>query len=56
MSECAAQFIPCVSEQIYHRRYQEPDKVDEDGREIDWPVPTGGSTSAPRCRTSCSRP
>jgi nitroreductase len=39
ISECAAQFIPCVSEQIYHRRYQEPDKVDEDGREIDWPVP-----------------
>ena len=39
ISECAAQFIPCVSEEIYHRRYQEPDKVDEDGREIDWPVP-----------------
>jgi nitroreductase len=39
ISECAAQFIPCVSEAIYHRRYQEPDKVDEDGREIDWPVP-----------------
>ena len=27
ISECAAQFIPCVSEEIYHRRYQEPDKV-----------------------------
>jgi nitroreductase len=39
VSECAAQFIPCVSEAIYHRRYQEPDKVDEDGREIEWPVP-----------------
>jgi FMN reductase [NAD(P)H] len=39
VSECAAQFIPCVSEDIYHRRYQEPDKVDEDGREIDWPIP-----------------
>ena len=39
VSECAAQFIPCVSEAIYHRRYQEPDKVDEDGNEIDWPVP-----------------
>lgn len=39
ISECAAQFIPCVSEQIYHRRYQEPDKVDEHGREIDWPIP-----------------
>ena len=31
ISECAAQFVPCVSEEIYHRRYQEPDKVDEDG-------------------------
>jgi nitroreductase len=39
ISTCAAQFIPCVSEAIYHRRYQEPDKIDEDGREIDWPVP-----------------
>ena len=39
ISECAAQFIPCVSEAIYHRRYQEPDKVVEDGDEIEWPVP-----------------
>jgi nitroreductase len=39
ISECAAQFIPCVSEAIYHRRYQEPDKVQDDGTEIDWPVP-----------------
>ena len=37
--ECAAQFVPCVSEQVYHRRYQEPDKLDEHGREIEWPVP-----------------
>ena len=39
ISECAAQFVPCVSEAIYHRRYQEPDKVEEDGSEIEWPVP-----------------
>jgi nitroreductase len=39
ISECAAQFIPCVSEQVYHRRYQEPDKLDDDGREIEWPTP-----------------
>jgi nitroreductase len=39
ISECAAQFVPCVSEAIYHRRYQEPDKVTEDGSEIDWPIP-----------------
>lgn len=38
ISECAAQFIPCVSEQIYHRRYLEADKL-EDGREIEWPTP-----------------
>ena len=38
ISECAAQFIPCVSEQIYHRRYQEGDKL-EDGEEIAWPTP-----------------
>jgi len=31
--------IPCVSEAAYHRRYQEPDKVKEDGSEIEWPVP-----------------
>jgi nitroreductase len=28
-----------VSEAAYHRRYQEPDKVKEDGSEIEWPVP-----------------
>jgi len=39
ISECAAQFIPCVSEAVYHRRYREPDKLDGGGREIDWPVP-----------------
>ena len=31
ISECAAQFIPCVSEAIYHRRYQEPDKTGDEG-------------------------
>ncbi len=39
ISECAAQFVPCVSEEIYHRRYREPDKLDEDGHEIAWPIP-----------------
>jgi len=39
ISECAAQFIPCVSEGVYHRRYQEPDKTLDDGSEIEWPVP-----------------
>ena len=32
-------FIACVSEAAYHRRYQEPDKVQDDGSEIEWPVP-----------------
>ena len=31
--------IPCTSEAAYHRRYQESDKVQEDGSEIVWPVP-----------------
>jgi nitroreductase len=39
ISRCAAQLIPCVSEEVYHRRYREPDKVADDGTEIAWPVP-----------------
>jgi nitroreductase len=39
ISQCAAQFVPCVSEEIYHCRYREPDKVQDDGSEIDWPIP-----------------
>jgi nitroreductase len=31
--------IPCTNENAYHRRYQEPDKVHDDGSEINWPVP-----------------
>jgi nitroreductase len=31
--------IPCTSEAAYHRRYQEPDKVDDEGNEMEWPVP-----------------
>jgi nitroreductase len=31
--------VACTNEAAYHRRYQEPDKVDDEGREIDWPVP-----------------
>ena len=29
----------CVSEAEYHARYQEPDKLESDGREVDWPIP-----------------
>lgn len=31
--------VPCTSEAAYHRRYQEADKVQADGSEIEWPVP-----------------
>jgi nitroreductase len=31
--------VPCTNEAAYHRRYQEPDKVNDDGSEIHWPVP-----------------
>jgi nitroreductase len=31
--------VPCTSEAAYHRRYQEPDKLQNDGSEIFWPVP-----------------
>jgi nitroreductase len=39
ISTAPAHVVICISEEAYHRRYQEPDKVDDDGREIDWPVP-----------------
>jgi nitroreductase len=31
--------VVCTSEEDYHRRYREPDKVNDDGSEIEWPVP-----------------
>lgn len=31
--------VVCVSEEMYHRRYREPDKLLPDGKEIDWPTP-----------------
>jgi nitroreductase len=39
ISRAPALFIPTVSEQIYHSRYQEPDKIQDDGTEIKWPIP-----------------
>jgi nitroreductase len=39
ISKAPVLLIPCTSEAAYHRRYQEADKVKEDGSEIDWPVP-----------------
>jgi nitroreductase len=39
VSQAPVHIIPCTSEAAYHRRYQEPDKLNEDGIEIEWPVP-----------------
>ncbi|HEY3474850.1 MAG TPA: nitroreductase family protein [Anaerolineales bacterium] len=39
LSKAPVLLIPCTSEAAYHRRYQEPDKVNADGTEIIWPVP-----------------
>src|SRR3954447_11651107 len=40
ISTCAAQFIPCVSREIYLARYREPDKLAEgEEQDVDWPTP-----------------
>jgi nitroreductase len=39
ISEAPVLVIACTSEAAYHRRYQESDKVNEDGSEIIWPIP-----------------
>jgi nitroreductase len=39
ISKAPVLLVPCTSEAAYHRRYQEADKVNEDGSEIEWPVP-----------------
>ena len=39
ISKAPAHIVICISEDAYHQRYREPDKVDDAGNEIDWPVP-----------------
>ena len=39
ISSAPVLIVPCTSEAAYHRRYQEPDKLGSDRKEIDWPVP-----------------
>jgi nitroreductase len=39
VSRAPVLIVPCVSEDVYHRRYREPDKLQEDGTEIEWPIP-----------------
>jgi nitroreductase len=39
ISEAPVLIVTCISEQLYHDRYREPDKVKSDGQEIEWTVP-----------------
>jgi nitroreductase len=39
ISRAPIHIVVCTSERDYHRRYREPDKLDDDGNEIAWPVP-----------------
>jgi nitroreductase len=39
VSKASVLIVACVSEQLYHSRYREPDKLKSDGNEIEWPVP-----------------
>ena len=39
ISEAPVDIIACVSERTYHDRYNEPDKLDDKGNEIEWPTP-----------------
>jgi nitroreductase len=39
ISKAPVHVLVCTSERAYHDRYQQADKVNEDGSEIEWPVP-----------------
>ena len=39
ISGAGALVVVCTREEDYHERYRQPDKVDETGAEIEWPVP-----------------
>jgi nitroreductase len=39
ISEAPVSIVACVSEKLYHDRYNEPDKLNEEGKEIAWPTP-----------------
>ncbi|HKZ20777.1 MAG TPA: nitroreductase family protein [Acidimicrobiia bacterium] len=39
ISKAPVHLVVAVSEQAYHERYQEPDKLRSDGSEIEWPIP-----------------
>lgn len=39
VSKAPVIIVACTSEEAYHRRYKEPDKLEEDGTAIEWPTP-----------------
>jgi nitroreductase len=39
ISKAPAHIVISVSEQVYRNRYREPDKLGEDGSQMEWPVP-----------------
>lgn len=39
ISRAPVLIVPCTSEAAYRRRYREPDKIGEDGTEMEWPIP-----------------
>jgi nitroreductase len=39
ISRAPVHVVVCTREEDYHERYREPDKLQEDGTEIQWPVP-----------------
>ncbi|MGD8750871.1 MAG: nitroreductase family protein [Anaerolineales bacterium] len=39
ISRAPVLIVPCTSEAAYRRRYREPDKLGEDGEEMEWPIP-----------------
>jgi len=39
ISKAPVVIVACISEQVYHRRYREPDKIKREGTEMDWPTP-----------------
>ena len=39
ISQAPVLVVACTSEEAYHQRYRESDKVKDDGTEIEWPIP-----------------
>ena len=39
LSKAPVLIVPCFREATYHERYQQEDKINDDGTEIEWPVP-----------------